>query len=80
MLHLCEGSYSNSVEWLKANWTTRIENVVTKAAKVGQNLMINYVDKLSKMEAKESLRSTSGDEDKAVELCISTRKQKVGIG
>ena len=68
---------SNPVTWLRENWDNMIDTVVTLASNVGHEAEENTIGTLSKIEAKDALRTHKGNIWAAVTDCVEQRQLKV---
>ncbi|XP_062125206.1 E3 ubiquitin-protein ligase lubel isoform X3 [Drosophila sulfurigaster albostrigata] len=65
----------NPIQWLRDNWHKLVETVQSLATKYGQERAENTIGTISQQEARNALRSSSGNVWQAVADCIQQRQQ-----
>ncbi|XP_068140616.1 E3 ubiquitin-protein ligase lubel isoform X2 [Drosophila tropicalis] len=67
---------THPIQWLRENWHKLIQTVQSLSTKYGQERGENTIGSISQNEAREALRSSSGNVWQAVADCIQQRQQK----
>ncbi|XP_030381211.1 microtubule-associated protein futsch isoform X2 [Scaptodrosophila lebanonensis] len=70
------GPETHPIQWLRENWHKLVSTVQSLATKYGQERAENTIGTVSQNEAREALRSSSGNVWQAVADCIQQRQQK----
>lgn len=76
---MCLGDQLLPLQWLKQVWVNRVKSVRSKVTKEGKDMNENEVGELSEMEAKTSLKETSGEIQQAVDICTKRRRKLVRL-
>ncbi|XP_015035497.2 uncharacterized protein LUBEL isoform X2 [Drosophila pseudoobscura] len=67
---------THPIQWLRENWHKLVQTVQSLSTKYGQERGENTIGSISQNEAREALRSSSGNVWQAVADCIQQRQQK----
>ncbi|XP_041448175.1 E3 ubiquitin-protein ligase lubel isoform X2 [Drosophila obscura] len=67
---------THPIQWLRENWLKLVQTVQSLSTKYGQERGENTIGSISQNEAREALRSSSGNVWQAVADCIQQRQQK----